>query len=242
MTKSQRQKRSEAYRTREAANALTDYIRRAGQRYASGYIPTAEESERESREIVTEARERTLKILDALAYGPHNRFAMVKAMTGFKDLAVREILTGQSTNPNRNHASRRYDATAPRLRTLQLALLATITGIREELHDFERELWIALQLTHDPSITRTEAAIKKLHKANLAKSRKLGKPRKPERERASDRPKTWREQREQMAIVLPPRLMSQTPEPGETPAAPGRLTPRDGSAMSTINSILNRSP
>lgn len=147
---------------------ILKFIRTNFETMGMGYIP--EDLGGKSLEQITEEiRERTVNTLENL-YGREWRKLV-------KSAGMSPTTWGYIAKPKtKRYASKTVANKNTHLRLAHLVMLTHIASIRETLRDFEREIWILMQLAHDPRLgpefeTRRKSEARKRIKQNLGKVR-----------------------------------------------------------------------
>lgn len=130
-------RKSRQIRLHKTDDPIQAWILRQAETYGLGYIPT-EYGGQTADEILQECRQRTYRIIKEL-FGGHGRtFAL---QVGMHPSTMNHVIGNQTSHNTPMH-----------LRLAQALLLQHIGGMKQTLCDVERELWVAMQLTHHPEI------------------------------------------------------------------------------------------
>jgi hypothetical protein len=139
------------------SDPVLGFLYRQAETYGLGYVPPSLGGQT-AAEILKDCRERTQKVADSL-YGP--RWPEYIKLVGIDKQTIQHLTPGKMQRTNA--------ATPKCLRLAQLSMMVHLQNVREQLNDLERELWVAMQLTHSPALSlkvgkvgRKQDALKKM--------------------------------------------------------------------------------
>jgi hypothetical protein len=183
-----------------SSDPVPSYLNNSAWIYGFGYLPDGSPAE-SGEKVYDDLVERTRNLVNQL-------FGTTKAANQYLSVVmpewkhpVRESLR-KWTQPKRQRTS----GNIGRLRTLNLHLLTHVGTLREHLMDIERELWVNLQISHDPRLSSTGSSARaqqrrrKLYaRAKIEAKKKRLPPPKPNH----------------TPVVLPARILAMLNDPGK---------------------------
>jgi hypothetical protein len=178
----------------ESTDPVLAYLHRNAWMYGYGYLPGGSGELESPQQVWEDLAQRTRVVINQLFGSKRDAHRYLTAVAP------------KWRQPMRNSLKRARSTAPAKIRELHLHMLTHIGTLREHLTDLERELWVLLQLTHDPRLMP-----RGLSKSSL-------KHRKQKRRKAIADAKRNRlpvPTPNDVPVVLPARILSMLKDPGK---------------------------